>query len=61
MLKLKNSFVLLSDLISSTARGGGGGAGELQPPPIGMSTKMQNEKKHYVFSTFETVKCTRVD
>ena len=42
---------------SSVARGAGGG----YSPPIGMSTKMQNGKKHYVFSTFETVLCSGVD
>ena len=45
---------------SSVVRGGGGGGG-YSPPPIGMSTKMQNGKKHHVFSTFETVFCTGVD
>ena len=46
-------------VISSVARGGGGAIAP--PPPIGMSTKMQNGKKHYVFSTFETVLCSGVD
>ena len=45
-------------ITSSVARVGGGGA---RAPPIGMSTKMQNGKKHYVFSTFENVLCTGVD
>ena len=45
-------------MTSSVARGGAGGAID---PPIGMSTKMQNGKKHHVFSTFETVLCSGVD
>ena len=48
-------------LYSSVARGGRGGGGGAIAPPIGMSTKMQNGKKHHVFSTFETVLCSGVD
>ena len=44
---------------SSVARGGGRGGATA--PPIGMSTKVQNGKKHHVFSTFETALCSGVD
>ena len=52
------SWLSVCNVGSSVARGGRGGA---IAPPIGMSTKMQNGKKHHVFSTFETVLCSGVD
>ena len=37
------------------SQGGRGGGGRLYPPPIGMSTKMQNEKNTMFLALFETL------